>query len=88
MLYKLVNIGFGNTVPAARIVAIVANDSLPVRRSISDAKEKKVLIDATQGRKTRTVIFTDSGHVVLSAIQPETIAGRFSAMPYENAGDV
>ena len=78
MRYKLINVGFGNTVPANRIVAIVGNDSLPVKRSINDAKEKKVIIDATQGRKTRAVIFTDSGHVVLSALQPETIANRFA----------
>lgn len=78
MRYKLINVGFGNTVPASRIIAIVGNDSLPVKRSINDAKEKKVIIDATQGRKTRAVIFTDSGHLVLSALQPETIANRFT----------
>jgi len=72
-------VGFGNTVPASRIIAIVGNDSLPVKRSIADAKEKKVLIDATQGRKTRAVIFVDSGHVVLSALQPETVANRFAS---------
>jgi len=79
MRFKLINVGFGNTVPASRIIAIVGNDSLPVKRSIGDAKEKKVLIDATQGRKTRAVVFTDSGHVVLSALQPETIANRFDS---------
>jgi len=77
MRYKLINVGFGNTVPATRIVAILGNDSLPVKRSISDAKEKKMLIDATQGRKTRAVVYTDSDHLVLSALQPETIANRF-----------
>jgi len=85
MRFKLINVGFGNTVPATRIIAIVGNDSLPVKRSISDAKEKKVLIDATQGRKTRAVIFTDSGHVVLSALQPETIANRFASSGDEPA---
>jgi len=85
MRYKLINVGFGNTVPASRIVAIVGNDSLPVKRSINDAKEKKVVIDATQGRKTRAVIFTDSGHVVLSALQPETIANRFASGEVEDA---
>jgi len=75
--FKLVNVGFGNTVPAGRVVAIVGNDSLPVKRSIGEARDKQMLIDATQGRKTRAVIFTDSGHVVLSALQPETIANRF-----------
>ena len=79
MRYKLINVGFGNTVPAARVVAIIGNDSLPVKRSINEAKEKKMLIDATQGRKTRAVIFTDSDHLVLSALQPETIANRFSS---------
>jgi len=79
MRYKLINVGFGNTVPAARVVAIIGNDSLPVKRSISDAKEKKMLIDATQGRKTRAVVFTDSDHLVLSALQPETIANRFAS---------
>ncbi|MCL2287334.1 MAG: DUF370 domain-containing protein [Firmicutes bacterium] len=82
---KLINVGFGNTVPAGRIVAIVGNDSLPIKRSIADAKERKLIIDATQGRKTRAVIFTDSGHVVLSALQPETIANRFTSSPEEPA---
>lgn len=82
---KLINVGFGNTVPAGRIVAIVGNDSLPIKRSITDAKERKLIIDATQGRKTRAVIFTDSGHVVLSALQPETIANRFTSSPEESA---
>ena len=76
--FKLINVGFGNTVPASRVIAIVGNDSLPVKRSIADAKEKHTLIDATQGRKTRAVIFVDSGNLILSALQPETIANRFS----------
>jgi len=76
--FKLVNVGFGNTVPAGRVVAIVSNDSLPVKRSIGEAKEKQLLIDATQGRKTRAVIYTDSGFLVLSSLQPETIANRLS----------
>ena len=71
---KLVNVGFGNTVPSGRVVAIVGNDSLPVKRSVGEAKEKQMLIDATQGRKTRAVIYTDSGHLVLSAQMPEVIA--------------
>ena len=77
--FKLVNVGFGNTVPANRVIAIVGNDSLPVKRSISDAREKHLLIDATQGRKTRAVIVTDGGYLVLSALQPETIANRFAS---------
>ena len=76
MWNKPVNIGFGNIVPSSRIVAMVNNESAPVKRLIQDAREKGALVDATQGRRTRTVIITDSGHIVLSAIQPETIAGR------------
>jgi regulator of extracellular matrix RemA (YlzA/DUF370 family) len=76
MWNKPINIGFGNIVPAGRIVAMVGNDSAPVKRLIQDAREKGSLIDATQGRRTRAVIITDSGHIILSAIQPETIAGR------------
>jgi len=75
--FKLINVGFGNTVPAGRVIAVVGNDSLPVKRSVGEAKEKQMLIDATQGRKTRAVIYVDSGHLVLSALQPETIAARF-----------
>jgi regulator of extracellular matrix RemA (YlzA/DUF370 family) len=74
--FKLVNVGFGNTVAAGRIISIVGNDSLPVKRSVGEAKENQMLIDATQGRKTRAVIYTDSGHLVLSSLQPETIAAR------------
>ena len=86
MRYKLINVGFGNTVPANRIIAIIGNDSLPVKRSINEAKEKKMLIDATQGRKTRAVVFTDSDHLVLSALQPETLANRFASSDNEPAG--
>ena len=75
--FKLINVGFGNTVPSARIVAIVGQDSLPVKRSVGEAKEKQMLIDATQGRKTRTVVYTDSGHLVLSAQMPEVIANGY-----------
>ena len=82
-MYKLISIGFGNTVPASKIIAILGNDSLPIKRSINDAKEAKTLIDATQGRKTRAVIFMENGHIVLSALQPETIAGRFENNPIE-----
>lgn len=73
---KLVNIGFGNVVAAGRIVAIVSPDSSPIKRIIQDAKEKLTLIDATYGRRTRAVIITDSEHVILSAVQPETVAAR------------
>ena len=73
---QLVNIGFGNMIAADRIIAIVSPDSAPVKRMIQEARDRKRVIDATQGRRTRAVIQTDSDHVVLSAIQPETIAGR------------
>ncbi|WP_206814138.1 extracellular matrix/biofilm regulator RemA [Chroococcus sp. FPU101] len=74
---QLINIGFGNIVSANRIIAIVSPESAPIKRIISDAKEQGRLIDATYGRRTRAVIITDSSHVVLSAIQPETVAHRF-----------
>ncbi|MCY7277273.1 MAG: DUF370 domain-containing protein [Phormidesmis sp. CAN_BIN44] len=75
---KLVNIGFGNIVSAGRVVAIVSPESAPIKRIITDAREEKKLIDATYGRRTRAVIIVDSGHVILSAIQPETVANRFT----------
>jgi regulator of extracellular matrix RemA (YlzA/DUF370 family) len=73
---KLINIGFGNMVFANRIIAIVSPESAPIKRIIQDAKEAGNLIDATYGRRTRAVIICDSGHIVLSAIQPETVANR------------
>jgi regulator of extracellular matrix RemA (YlzA/DUF370 family) len=73
----LLNIGFGNTVVASRVVAIVTAGSSPMKRLKEEAKESSKLIDATQGRKTRSIIIPDSGHVILSAIQAETIAQRF-----------
>lgn len=75
---KLINIGFGNLVAAERIVSIVSPESAPIKRVISDAREKSELIDATFGRRTRAVIITDSGLVILSALQPETISGRYA----------
>lgn len=75
-MLRLINIGFGNMIAADRIIAIVSPDSAPVKRLIQEARERRRVIDATQGRRTRAVIQTDSDHVVLSAIQPETIAGR------------
>ncbi|PSB21729.1 DUF370 domain-containing protein [Phormidesmis priestleyi ULC007] len=74
---KLINIGFGNIVSAGRVVAIVSPESAPIKRIITDARDEKKLIDATYGRRTRAVIIADSGHVILSAIQPETVANRF-----------
>jgi regulator of extracellular matrix RemA (YlzA/DUF370 family) len=78
MSQKLVNIGFGNTVVSKRVIAIISPSAAPIRRLRDEAREDKRLIDATQGRRTRSVIITDSNHVILSAIQSETIAQRFS----------
>jgi len=72
----LINIGFGNMVSAGRIVAIVSPESAPVKRIIQEARDDGTLIDATYGRRTRSVIVTDSDHVILSAVQPETVAHR------------
>ena len=79
---QLVNIGFGNMISAERMVAIVSPESAPIKRIVQDSKERGVLIDATCGRKTRTVMIMESDHVVLSALQPETVANRFN-----NQGD-
>lgn len=73
---KLINIGFGNIVSASRVVAIVSPESAPIKRVIQEARDANILIDATYGRKTRAVVIADSGHIILSAIQPETVAGR------------
>lgn len=77
MTAKLVHIGFGNMIVADRIVAVIHPTSAPIKRLKEEAKEDGRLIDATQGRKTRAILITDSNHVVLSAIQPETIVNRF-----------
>ena len=73
---KFINVGFGNMVSANRIVAIASPDSAPIKRLISDAKDDNRIIDVSCGRRTRAIIITDSEHVVLSALQPETIANR------------
>ena len=75
---KLINIGFGNMVSASRLVAIVSPESAPIKRIIQDARDRATLIDATYGRRTRAVIIMDSEHVILSAVQPETVANRLS----------
>ena len=75
---KLINIGFGNMVSANRLVAIVSPESAPIKRIIQDARDRGSLIDATYGRRTRAVIVTDSDHVILSAVQPETVANRIT----------
>jgi len=73
---KLINIGFGNIVSANRIISIVSPESAPIKRIIQDARDRGSLIDATYGRRTRAVIIMDSDHVILSAVQPETVAHR------------
>jgi regulator of extracellular matrix RemA (YlzA/DUF370 family) len=78
MVNTLVNIGYGNMVTAAKVVAVLTPDSAPMRRLKEEAKEQKRLLDATQGRKTRAIIITDSDHVILSAVQVETLMQRFS----------
>ncbi len=76
---KLINIGFGNMVSASRLIAIVSPESAPIKRMVQEARERGVLIDATYGRRTRAVIVMDSDHVILSAVQPETVANRLSS---------
>ena len=76
MFIQLINIGFGNIVSANRIISIVSPESAPIKRLVQEAKDSKMAIDATYGRRTRAVIIMDSGHVILSAVQPETVAGR------------
>lgn len=76
MSIKLINIGFGNIVNANRIISIVSPESAPIKRIIQEARDRNILIDATYGRRTRAVIITDSDHVILSAVQPETVAQR------------
>ena len=73
---KLISIGFGNMVSASRLIAIVSPESAPIKRVIQEARDRGSLIDATYGRRTRAVLVTDSDHVILSALQPETVAGR------------
>ena len=73
---KLINIGFGNMVSSNRIISIVSPESAPIKRIIHEAEEKGTLVNATYGRRTRAVIVTDSEHIILTSIQPETVAGR------------
>ena len=75
---KLMNIGFGNMVNTDKIVSIISSDSAPAKRMIAKGKEQDALIDATQGRRTKSVIFTENNKIILSALQPETLAGRFN----------
>ena len=84
---RLINIGFGNMVSAGRIIAIVSPESAPIKRIISDARDKSHLIDATYGRRTRAVIIADNGSIILSALQPETVAGRLGSKSEQEAGE-
>lgn len=76
---KLVNIGFGNIVAANRIISIISPESAPIKRIIQEARDKGMLVDATYGRRTCAVVVVDSGHIILSAVQPETVANRLVA---------
>ena len=76
---KLINIGFGNIVAANRVISIISPESAPIKRIIQEVRDKGMLIDATYGRRTRAVVVADSGHIILSAVQPETVANRLVA---------
>ena len=81
---QLINIGFGNIVSAERIISIVSPEAAPIKRMVQEAKDTKKAIDATCGRRTRAVIIMDSGNIILSSVQPETIAGRINNNNYED----
>lgn len=84
---KLINIGFGNIVSASRIIAIVSPESAPIKRIIQEARDRGMLIDATYGRRTRAVVVTDSDHIILSAVQPETVANRLDTKDVISGND-
>ncbi len=79
MVMELVHIGFGNILAMNRVIAIVSPNSAPTKRTIQEGRNKGLLIDMTNGRRTKAVIFTDSGHIILAALAPETIVGRLQA---------
>lgn len=83
---KLINIGFGNMVSAGRLIAIVSPESAPIKRMVQEARDRGVLVDATYGRRTRAVLITDSDHIILSSLQPETVASRLGGRE-EMAGE-
>lgn len=87
MSVRLINIGFGNVVSANRVIAIVSPESAPIKRMVQEARERKIVIDATCGRRTRAVIITDSEHIILSAVQPETVAHRLADKEGQNTED-
>ena len=88
---QLINIGFGNIVSSDKMVAVVSPESAPIKRMIQEARDRSMLIDATYGRRTRAVIIMDSDHIVLSAVQPTTVANRMNdmddALPEEEEDD-
>ena len=84
---QLVNIGFGNLVSLRRLIAIVSPDSAPVKRLVQESRDRGMLIDATYGRRTRAVLITDSEHVILSPLQPETVANRLGSSDYDEDED-
>ena len=84
---KLINIGFGNVVNSDKIIAVVSPEAAPVKRMVQRAKESNRIIDATQGRRTKSVIFTENNKIILSALQPETLAGRFNGNASEGDCD-
>jgi extracellular matrix regulatory protein A len=79
MVTELVHIGFGNILAMSRVIAIATTNSAPMKRTIQEARNKGLLIDMTNGKRTKAVIITDSGHIILAALAPETIAGRLQA---------
>lgn len=83
---RLVNIGFGSMVSAERLISVIGPDSAPVKRMVQEAREAGSLIDATYGRRTRAVLIMDSGHIVLSALQPETVSARVGGRETESGG--
>ncbi|MDD7772112.1 MAG: extracellular matrix/biofilm regulator RemA [Faecousia sp.] len=84
---KLINIGFGNLVAAQRLLTVISPDSAPIKRLIQEARDRGMLIDASYGRKTRSVLIMDTDHVILSAVQPETIAGRLTEREEEQSDE-
>lgn len=82
----LMNIGFGNVVNTDKVITIINPDSAPAKRMVQKAKEEERIVDATQGRRTKSIILTDSGHIILSALQPETLAGRFNGKDLTEEG--
>jgi regulator of extracellular matrix RemA (YlzA/DUF370 family) len=87
MNIELVHIGFNNTIVMNRVIAIASPNSAPTKRTIHEARSKGLLIDMTNGRRTKAVIITDSGHIILAALAPETIAGRLHATQAESYSD-